>query len=116
VFIAGAFLSDFVAHRPGLRIGSLFGRPAAYAGRRVFARVMADGIACRLPRDEVARWIREGARPAAKHPDGDGWVLFRPRSMWEAARLAPAFERAASHVAEMAATNHVRKSRRRRSE
>ncbi len=44
-----AVLAEFVEYHPGVRAGRLFGRPAAFAGRRAFAVVQARRLAIRLP-------------------------------------------------------------------
>jgi hypothetical protein len=98
VFEPSRFLSEFVACHPGLRLGSLFGRPAAYAGRHVFARVMANGIACRLPADEARRWLKQGARAASAQRGTEGWVVFPPRWTADPVRLEAVLERAVQHV------------------
>jgi hypothetical protein len=43
-----ALLQAFVAGRRGLRLGSLFGAPAVFAGRRVAIRIDGDAIDVRL--------------------------------------------------------------------
>jgi hypothetical protein len=74
------FLADFTEHHRGVRIGQLFGLPAAYAGRRMFACVRGNRLLVKLP-----KW---------------GWVRYSPRNGSEAARLIPLLEVAARHVAE----------------
>jgi hypothetical protein len=53
------FLTDFVAAHRGTRLGWLFGVPAAFAGRRPFARLARRGIEYRAA--STARWVL--ARP-----------------------------------------------------
>ncbi|HTI41381.1 MAG TPA: hypothetical protein VL693_06115 [Vicinamibacterales bacterium] len=74
------FLADFTEHHRGVRIGQLFGLPAAYAGRRMFACLRGNRLLVKLP-----KW---------------GWVRYSPRNGSEAARLIPLLEVAARHVAE----------------
>jgi hypothetical protein len=94
------FLREFVAARPGLRFGRMFGAPAGFAGRRMFACVAEDGILVNLP-DDVAR--RELSRRATRFGRGGrsrtGWVFYRPKDRRAAARLAPTLEIAARHAA-----------------
>jgi hypothetical protein len=98
----GEALAEFVAVRPGLRLGRMFGLPAGYAGRRLFACAIEDGLICRLPPDAARRWLRLGARPySTRAAARGGWVMFKPRSRAAAARLAPALERAARHAAHL---------------
>jgi len=44
-----AVLDAFVASHRGLRSGHVFGAPAAFAGRRMFAKLDRDGLRLRLP-------------------------------------------------------------------
>jgi hypothetical protein len=46
-------LATFVEQHRGLRFGRLFGQPAGYAGRRVFAYVSSGGLAVR----SRGRWV-----------------------------------------------------------
>ena len=66
-------LSRFVDTHPGTRFGTVFGRPAAFAGRRVFAEVTTEGMSCRLPPDLVrrSRGVRGRLRPGRRR----GWVV-----------------------------------------
>ena len=110
-----AFLGEFIEEHPGTRRGTMFGVPAGYAGRRLFACVVEDGIIVRLPQDVAARELKGcGTRfdgPALSRAGGRGgktsrpgplgtWVMYRPRTMTGARRLAPLLELAARHVAE----------------
>jgi hypothetical protein len=56
------FLDEFVASHRGTRVGRLFGQPAAFAGRRVFARVSRRGLEYRAMRPPTREWIL--VRPA----------------------------------------------------
>jgi hypothetical protein len=93
-------LSRFVASHRGLRLGRLFGVPAAYAGGRLFACATADGIAARLPSSALdaaragggAPWTPRGRRRR-------DWVVFRPGTARAADAIGPFLEIAARHVA-----------------
>jgi hypothetical protein len=64
-----AVLEDFVATHRGLRLGRAFGVPAAFAGRRMFARLSTSGLELRLPSASLsAAWvtIAPGSRAAAR--------------------------------------------------
>lgn len=76
------FLTDFTEQHRGVRTGRLFGLPAAYAGRRMFACVRGNALVVKLPKR--------------------GWVKYNPRDRREAARLIPVLEVAARYVAEAA--------------
>lgn len=120
-----AALDTFVAAHRGLRSGRVFGRPAAFAGRRVFARLTDEGVQLRLPASfrepeasgppsgasrEAFRALR--ARPSARRPvrqsakrDGGSraasssvWITVTPSSR-AAARLEILLEQAARYVA-----------------
>ena len=100
------FLREFVAAHRGLRLGSAFGRPAAYAGRRIFAMVDEDALRCRLPPDIAMREVK-GRRADRVEPSAGGprratnaWVAYRPADRAAMARLAPTLEIAARYVAE----------------
>jgi len=69
------FLTDFVATHRGTRMGRLFGVPAAFAGRRPFARLSRRGLEYR-------------ASPT------DAWLLARPSTGPEYLQLAHQLERA----------------------
>jgi len=98
------FLAEFIDNHRGLRIGRMFGLPAGYAGRRLFAYVIDDGLIVKLP-EQVAKtevvsgkaslFVRQG-RPSKS------WVKYRPRSIREAVRLTPILEMAARHVIQAA--------------
>ncbi len=54
------FLRDFAHWHCGVRLGYLFGRPALFANRRVFARVVSGRLECRMkrrPHDSKLHWI-----------------------------------------------------------
>ncbi|MGE0039992.1 MAG: hypothetical protein AB7H88_10290 [Vicinamibacterales bacterium] len=94
-----AVLAAFVRDHAGLRLGRVFGDAGAFAGRRLFARVVDGGLALRLPPSAAAAARQAGAmQPPAARPLR-GWTHFRPRTVREAARLGPLLEVAARHVA-----------------
>jgi hypothetical protein len=97
------FLADFATAHRGVRIGHLFGAPAIYAGRRVFARMEEDRIIVKLPDDLVRREIARGATPHLQRGRRiRGWVTYRPRTVFEARRLWPILEVAARSAADLA--------------
>lgn len=117
-------LDAFVATHRGVRRGTLFGVPAAFAGRRAFAKLDARGLHLRLPAfalratasqalpallparsaDPAARGRRSGAvRPPAGRSvlpkaGPSSWTTITPASP-DAARLDLLLEQAARHVA-----------------
>ena len=76
--IALQFLSEFVDHHPGLRLGKAFGMPAAFAGRRMFACAYRGEIACRLSRDDLPPDLRAvpSAAPADEVDKAPAGALF----------------------------------------
>jgi hypothetical protein len=88
------YLAAFVASHRGLRSGRLFGRPVAYAGRRVFASACEDGIAAKLPPDALNAALERGAAKWKR-----GWVIFRFTDTSAAHRIGPFLEVAARHAA-----------------
>lgn len=96
------FLTEFIRQHAGVRSGRMFGLPAGYVGRRLFTCLMEDGIIVRLP-DDVARREVTARRGQPFSPRGrrmGSWVMYRPRTIVEARRLAPVLEVSARHVAE----------------
>jgi hypothetical protein len=96
-------LNAFVAEHRGLETGRLFGAPGAYAGRKLFACVVVEGIAVRLPADAQRAAIERGGRPWT--PIGRrmaDWVVFKPPSAAAAAAIAPFLEIGARHAAHLA--------------
>jgi hypothetical protein len=76
-------LTKFVAAHRGLRLSRAFGRTAAFAGRRMFARVAPEGLWCRLPDAALRRELSSGtwrgsgrARPAAAPAGRRGWIVY----------------------------------------
>ena len=72
-------LETFVDNHRGLRFAKMFGKPAAFAGRRAFAYVDSGRIA-----------IKRSGR----------WIVHRPHTAIEARKLIPLLEVAAREVAE----------------
>ncbi len=93
-----ALLEAFVDGRRGLRLGSLFGAPAVFAGRRVAIRLCAEGIDVRLApagRDLARALLRDRVRSAPS-----GWLrLSEPRAAESVAGYLTVFERAVRDVA-----------------
>jgi hypothetical protein len=95
----------FVAQHRGLRLGKMFGAPAIYAGRRLSACLMDDGVVMKLPAAARDRARALGGRPwtpaarPAKRRAMTGWVIVVPRRSEDTARLLPLLEAAAHHVA-----------------
>lgn len=91
-------LQTFVDSRRGLRLGSLFGAPAVFAGRRVAIRIDGDTIDVRLAaagRDLARAALRERvvAGPA-------GWLRLRaPQDARRVTGYLAVFERAVRDVA-----------------
>jgi hypothetical protein len=95
------FLTEFAEQHRGIRLGKMFGLPAGYAGRRLFACVMEDGLIVRLPDDAAKRELRGRAVPFSRRGKVMGtWVMYRPRTLADARRLVPVLETAARHIAQ----------------
>ena len=102
------YLAAFVAGHRGLRLGRMFGMPAAYAGRRLFSCAFEDGITAKLPPDALAAALEQGATPwrpippkpnaAPKASKPNRWVIFRPRTRRAAEAIGPFLEIAARYV------------------
>lgn len=94
------FLIEFVERHRGLRIGRMFGSPAAYAGRRLFVCLTADGLIVKLPqgvaREEVCR--RKAAPFVYRGKPSKTWIEYSPQSTTDMNRLVPVLEVAARHV------------------
>src|SRR5688572_28290342 len=79
------FLEEFAEQHRGARLGRMFGLPAVYAGRRLFACLIEDGVIVRLPDDIARRELKAGGKPysrrerASDRPMGS-WILYEPRS------------------------------------
>ena len=95
------FLTEFAEQHRGIRLGKMFGLPAGYVGRRLFACLMEDGIIVRLPNDVAKREIKGDGVPFSRRGRAMGsWVMYRPRRSVDARRLVPVLEIAARHMAE----------------
>jgi TfoX/Sxy family transcriptional regulator of competence genes len=95
-----SFLEEFAAQHRGVRLGKMFGLPALYAGRRLFACLLEDGVIVRLPDADARRALKSGAREYSRRGRPAGaWVIYEPRTALAARRLAPMLEIAARHVA-----------------
>jgi hypothetical protein len=80
----------------------MFGRPGVFAGRRLFACLMEEGLVVRLPADAVRREMRHGASPVVRRGRASsGWVVYRPRTSAAARRLWPILELAARNAADL---------------
>lgn len=93
-------LVEFVGARRGLRLGRMFGVPAGFAGRRMFACAIDDGLAVRLSPDGVRRERARGVRPFA--PGGRasrGWLFYRPARTGLEPGLVRVLEEAAAFAA-----------------
>jgi hypothetical protein len=84
------FLDEFVAAHRGTRVGRLFGQPAAFAGRRVFARVSRRGL-------EYRAYATSRPRQRGRRPD-PAWILVRPATDRDYVKLAQLLERAIQGV------------------
>jgi hypothetical protein len=98
-------LTEFVASHRGLRLSRAFGRTAAFAGRRMFARVAPDGLWCRLPTAVVRRELSGAwrgtrlARPPAARTGKSGWIVFGVPGGTIGPELARVLEEAARYAA-----------------
>ena len=93
-------LISFVETHPGTRFGTLFGRPAAFAGRRVFAQVTNAGLSCCLPGELARRPRKAGGR--LRQGRRRGWVVVTGARGDDDLAAHALLEVAAAHVA----TNH----------
>jgi hypothetical protein len=99
-----AVLDDLFAGRPEVRRGKMFGLPAFSTGGKVFATVMGDGVALKLPQETIVRLADDEIAPfQAMGKTMSGWVqIDRP----EAERYrgdAALFETSIGYVAAQAA-------------
>ena len=91
-----ALLKTFVSGRPGLRLGTCFGEPAVYAGRRVAIRGAGPEVALRLApagRDRAMTLC-----PTRVRRWHNGWLYLSTRAE-HAGAVASLFEHAVHHVA-----------------
>jgi hypothetical protein len=98
------FLADFIDHHRGLRIGRMFGRPAGYAGRKMFVCLMDDGLIVKLPEQVAKHEVRDGSAEVFMRNGrpSRSWIKYSPRTARDAGRLASILEVAARYVAEAA--------------
>ena len=90
-------LRAFVEEHPGVRLGQVFGDPAAFAGTRMFARVTREGLVCRLPDTGTIpsmRWAPGGYATRRL-----GWRVIQGSRLADAARMTALLELAARYVA-----------------
>jgi hypothetical protein len=96
-----SFLTEFIEHHRGVRAGKMFGLPAGYVGRRLFACLMEDGIIVRLPDEIAKREMKKGGIAFSRRGrELGGWVMYRPRTAAAARTLIPVLEIAVRNVAE----------------
>jgi hypothetical protein len=95
------FLADFIEEHRGLRRGHMFGRPAGYAGRRMFVCLIDDGFIVKLPpgvaKDELR--ARKAIAFVRRGRASTSWIKYSPRTALDASRLAPILEIAARYAA-----------------
>src|SRR5262245_38449209 len=98
-----AVLDDLFDGRPDVRRGKMFGLPAFSTGGKVFATVMGDGVALKLPPDTIDRLADDEIAPfEVMGKKMGGWVqISRPEAESYAAD-APLFETSIGYVAEQA--------------
>lgn len=92
-----ALLEAFVSGRPGLRLGTCFGEPAVYAGRRIAIRGAGAEVALRLApagRDRAMTLC-----PGRVRRWHNGWLYLSTRADRSAGVVASLFEHAVHHVA-----------------
>ena len=56
------FLTEFIEHHRGLRMGRMFGLPAGYAGRKMFVCLIEDGLIVKLPQGRFTPILEMAAR------------------------------------------------------
>lgn len=95
------FLAEFIEQHRGLRMGRLFGRPAGYAGRRLFVCLMNDGFIVKLPLGIAKDEVRAGRASVFERRGqvGKAWIKYTPGTARQAGRLTPILELAAHHAA-----------------
>ena len=97
------FLTEFIEHHRGLRIGRMFGLPAGYAGRRMFVCLIEDGFIVKLPQSLARDEIKAGKASAfvRRGRASRSWIKYAPKTAREAGRFAPILEMAARHVVDL---------------
>ncbi|MCA1586321.1 MAG: hypothetical protein LC791_16640 [Acidobacteria bacterium] len=107
-----AILTDFVAGHRGLRLGRLFGRCAAFAGRRAFARLGEGGLELKLPAAAREAAVRTGLASREQLPSVQAqWTRLHAQGPVGAAVLGPYLEIAARHAAEALGSVSAREGR-----
>lgn len=89
------FLKNFVETHRGVRLGGLFGEPAAFVGRRVFARIKKDHLLCWSPSAAASRSVVRGHRVARER----AWMYVATDTPADQLGAVAALERAAAAVA-----------------
>lgn len=95
------FLREFADQHRGVRSGVMFGRPAIYVGPRLVSCLMDDGVIVRLPDDIAKKEIKARGEPFSQRLGRalGSWVMYRPKTVAAARRLAPILETAIDHIA-----------------
>jgi hypothetical protein len=76
---------------PGIRIGSMFGCPAVFIGRRMAFCVYGSAVAAKIPEAEAARLIASGEATAFRpygRPPMKEWIELRAKP-GDSVKLAP---------------------------
>ncbi len=101
-------LDTLVAHmrtvEPGIRVGVMFGCPAAFVGRRMAFCIYGQGIGAKLPQADAARLIASGEATAFRpfgRPAMKEWIELRTEPS-EALRVAPILTLAVRYARELA--------------
>jgi len=92
-----ALLEAFVSGHPGVRLGTCFGEPAIYAGRRVAIRGAGAEVALRLA--PAGRDRAMALCPGRVRRWHNGWLYLSAGADRSAAAVASLFEHAVHHVA-----------------
>lgn len=92
-----ALLTAFVSGHPGVRLGTCFGEPAVYAGRRVAIRGAGHEVALRLA--PAGRDRAMALCPSRVRRWHNGWLYLSARADRSAGAVASLFEHAVHHVA-----------------
>ena len=82
-------------------MGRLFGRPAGYAGRRMFVCLMNDGFIVKLPLRIAKDELRAGRAEFFERRGrvSKAWIKYTPGTARQAGRLTPILEMAAQYAA-----------------
>ena len=98
-------LAEAAGELPGTRLGKMFGYPALYAGRKLFACAYGDGIALKLPVEVVAALVEEEEGFEPFQPYGKArmraWVFLRAKDREAVHARVDLLEQAAGFVAEV---------------